>query len=137
MKFGRIIRVFVVTIVTLMALVSVSGPAVMAQMASHQHGESLAGCPFMGTAAVCPMNLVDHVGHWRQFLAASLPGILLVSFGIVLLGSMLAPAAVVRQRWRLALRCRTNHPLPFFGDYVRRALAAGLLHPKADPAIVS
>ena len=134
----RVGRIVAAASVAILLAVSVSGPIIMAQMAQHHHGAPMVGCPFMGTAALCPMNSVDHVGLMRSLLLGVISGAMVLC-GVVFLPVALRCAqwqsSVHRQSWRTAVRYPVLHPFAILGSYLHQALAHGLLHPKVYPSV--
>lgn len=139
----RVVGLIAALGVTVLALVAVGGPVVMAQMASRHHNLPMAGCPFMGTAVICPMTALEHVGLWRMLLSVVAPGVVLLAavFAVAafwrLSRQSLAVQGWKKRRWRAVPAYLAQHPLAVSSDFLRRMFAAGVLHPKVDLAIVS
>mgnify|MGYP001620153127 CR=1 FL=1 len=125
-------------------LFAVAMPWYVGRMASEHTGHGMVGCPLvMGQAAICPMNLVDHLALGRYLLAAVPPpavaafllaAIVLLPWWLVWRQRDWLKEFVKRRfavyRWRavrLLPRMRSTGTLEW-------ALARGILHPKIYPA---
>lgn len=90
-------------------------------------------CPYMGMAAICQMDPLEHIAAWQSRFAA-----LTVRDSLTVLALALIAFAIVgiwqRQRFRERqplqhLRHR-RETLLAFSNYLAEALSSGILHPK-------
>ena len=119
-------------LVVIFLLVGATGVVYSGTMMGHGM-ETMVGCPLMGnTAAVCNMNLLEHLNAWQNLFAA-IPA----QSAVLLLLLLLALFLVLRLKQYLWLL----HPSPqsvyisydpeaATHDALRRFIASGLMHPK-------
>lgn len=113
-------------------------------VASEQAGHGgMVGCPLMfDSAAICPMQLNDHLAHWRQLMTAVVPP--LAAWLLVAALSCLSIWLILRRDWLLdrvkrkfsVFRYLDAHrsPRTSFVGTLEWALSRGILHPKIYPA---
>jgi len=104
-------------------------------MPMDEHGE-MANCPFMGVAAVCRMNPLEHLAAWQNMFTVPPQKIFFVFLTLLLLAFL--AALLLRNFWRT----REKESLSTEAVYYERTNAApirnplqeafsdGILHPK-------
>ena len=121
---------FVGILIITFLLISAVGVAYSVMMMEHGN---MIGCPLMGhDAAMCPMNLFEHLSMWQSMFAA-IP----VQSIVLMLLSLLALFFSVRLRELLWLLHPSPQPVRIFCDHeagthdpLRLFTARGLMHPK-------
>jgi len=129
MHLGKLLTTILIATVL---LVGVTGVAYSGMMMGHGDME-MPGCPLMGhSAALCNMNLLEHLSMWQNMFAAlPMPSIAL------LLWVLLALFFVFRFKQYLWLLHSSPQPVYIScdpeattRDPLRRFIARGLMHPK-------
>lgn len=136
--FAKVFSLPTLTLVWLAVFVFVSivGIAHPAGMEANEKGE-MSGCIFAGEAAMCNMNVIEHISSWQGMMTGivqDIPAAALV-LSIVLIAAFTAPAArmlLVDHVKRIVLQ-RLSFLFNTLGavfNPLQRAFARGILHPR-------
>ena len=94
---------------------------------------AMQNCPYMGETGLCNMNVLEHLSQWQQMFVSVTPRIS-TSTLILLILALLLNLSTIADPWpregsivRCFCYCRKTARL---FDYLRSALACGLIHPK-------
>ena len=95
----------------------------------------MSGCPFSShEETVCPMNLMDHIGAWKDMFVAVVPGFLLLMAAASLLAVAvsLAPNLLKQQLYFIATYRKCIHARVdiFIHKFWQELFSNGILNPK-------
>jgi hypothetical protein len=126
----KIFGAIIITIVTVTMFLSLFHMSMGMDMAG-----GMTDCPFMShEETICPMNIMDHIGSWKDvFLSVSPPLVLLIALaGASLLIVSTAPNLLQGIRYLLPLIYKTRLRQSYTFSYraLQELFSSGILHPK-------
>jgi len=94
----------------------------------------MTNCPFMSRGeVVCPMNISDHLGAWKAMFVSTIPTVLFLLAGALLVSAIATAPYLVASKIKRLIVYYLQPPIQTY-TYCHRALqelfSSGILHPK-------